>query len=680
MFRKKDAVLEIEADGDVKSGAPPGDPRGMVRSPKWMRIVHFSLHALSALLIAILVIVMVCVELDAKDGGDDGAANAFLKPVGLNLDGGATLCERRVEAADGTAAGDASTSGYVAAAVAFMDVVESWAVPVDAWDTFVSPDARFLSRDGTSRTLQEEKDYATRRRAAFFARNNGTDAAMFTHEVTGFAMGDPNSVITQSHIKRGGEVVSSFFSVSVFDPQTGLIVRQLFYPNMSTDLLRVANVQRMLGAFTFMYQPVTDDEFEATLKMLDGVLTDDFEFVQGNYYTFSGKRAFKQMLRGLYESTKASPPKAHAMHFVNEIFSGGSGSSQHVIDRYLLYDGPDENSQMVSAGYSDYRCGAALPAAARLHPPRSTRVADDPRATRSTSFGDWPKDYSKIRRMEDFEMEYLSKRGEAALLFPNIMNETVAMSTEEEKRASVERVRELLADDWSSMLETGSIYDFDDVSWWFSKGVTEKPSRQQYQEEWVISNTYTEIEFMDAVYVFWKDASGGSPFAIHHFVPGTTIISSSFFAPKEMWQRDGDGNLIDTRGLEMQRTRDFLASTDPDAFRSNALADRQALVTDDFIADTYFGGVQTLEEMAVGAKTDLRAHFDNEETRETLASFLTGHTVVNHGVWKKADGSVANTVLDIFEFENVHSAEGAADRRIQSFTLYKSTDVMNEEP
>ena len=40
--------------------------------------------------------------------------------------------------ADGTAAGDASTSGYVAAAVAFMDVVESWAVPVDAWDTFVS--------------------------------------------------------------------------------------------------------------------------------------------------------------------------------------------------------------------------------------------------------------------------------------------------------------------------------------------------------------------------------------------------------------------------------------------------------------------------------------------------------------------------------------------------------------
>ena len=46
-------------------------------------------------------------------------------------------------------------------------------------------------------------------------------------------------------------------------------------------------------------------------------------------------------------------------------------------------------------------------------------------------------------------------------------------------------------------------------------------------------------------------------------------------------------------------------------------------------------------------------------------------------MWRTPDGEVASTVLDIFEFE--FFPEDPADRKISSFTIYKSTDVMNEE-
>ena len=672
MFKKKDASLEIEMDDDLRQSkkggagepapswatAPSGrakpPPRGMVPAPRWTRIVHFSVHAFCSLLIAILVLVLVCVELDAKDNGEDGTANAILKPFRLNLDGGAgagdaTVCDQSFEASDGSTS-SVSSNGYVQAAVSFVDVAETWSIPTDEWDAYVSPEIIFVGRDGSSRTLQEEKAATDAFRQSRRAANNSTAAsasAAWSHEVTGFAMND-NQVVTQSQIKRAGVVVTSFFSVSVFDTQSGQIVQHLWYPSMSFETKRVENVQRMGSAFRFMFAPVSDEEFDATLKMLDGVLTDDFEFVQGNYYTISGRKMFKQMLRGLYESTKASPPKAHAMFYDNRLFIGGEGGTQHVLDRYLLYDGADARGAMVRAGYSDYTFGQS-----------------------------WPLDYTKIAKMEAFEIEYLSKRGEAALRYHQVLNATVAAATEEEKRASIEQMRELVdVGSWTYINDSGFIYSFEE---WAdaAASLATNPTRQRWWENKFTAPRFTEIEFADAVYVFWSDGAGGSPFAIHHFLPGTTTISSTYQSPHNMYQRGADGEIIDTRAADLARTKEFLSAVKEENFSDDLYSPRRALVSEDFVADTYFGGIQTLEELSDSAGASLKAHFDNEETRETLSEFVTTNAVVNHGVWRTPDGEVASTVLDIFEFE--FFPEDPADRKISSFTVYKSTDVMNEE-
>jgi len=144
-----------------------------------------------------------------------------------------------------------------------------------------------------------------------------------------------------------------------------------------------------------------------------------------------------------------------------------------------------------------------------------------------------------------------------------------------------------------------------------------------------------------------------------------------------MYMRAADGSIIDTRADDLARSKEFLSSVKEENYDAGDLRTRQSLVTDDFVADTYFAGIQTLAELSSSADASLKAHFDNDETRETISEFVTATAVVNHGAWKTPDGKVASTVLDIFEFE--FFPEDPADRKISSFTLYKSTDVMNEE-
>ena len=91
MFRKA-KPLELEVDGDVK-GAPAGarpPPANTYLLPRWQQILHYVMHAVSLLLIVLLIVAIALVETDARDEGDDGAANKILGAFRLQVDGAVT--------------------------------------------------------------------------------------------------------------------------------------------------------------------------------------------------------------------------------------------------------------------------------------------------------------------------------------------------------------------------------------------------------------------------------------------------------------------------------------------------------------------------------------------------------------------------------------------------------------
>merc|ERR1712137_1453404 len=108
------------------------------------------------------------------------------------------------------------------------------------------------------------------------------------------------------------------------------------------------------------------------------------------------------------------------------------------------------------------------------------------------------------------------------------------------------------------------------------------PTRQRWWENKFTGPRFSEIEFMDAIYVFWSDGAGGSPFAIHHLIPGTAIISSTYQSPHNMYMRAADGSIIDTRADDLTRSKEFLSSVKEENYDAGDLRTRQSLVTDDF--------------------------------------------------------------------------------------------------
>ena len=693
MFRKKEA-LEIEMDDDAKSpkssfggrGAPPeGDkpswassgagggeeeedvpsvikpvPKGMLRVPRWTRVVHFSVHAFCALLIAILVIVLVCVELDAKDDGEDGAANSFLKPFRLNLDGsnaGATVCDQTFKTEEGTAS-SASSSGYVQSATAFLDIVETWSADMNEWDAYVTEDVTFIGADGRSRTLQEQKDYVAASRARRRAsnsnsrssnENNAAPAVKWSHEITGFLL-DSSQVVCQSQFKRNGVVLTSVFSVTVFDLQSGKIAQHFWYPPLTFEMQRYENVRTMSSVWRFMFSPVTDEEFEASLSALDGAVAEDVELVQDNYYKLQGRETLKTVIRGLRMASIANPPKAHDYFFQNDIFTGGNGDDFHILDRYTLFNGSDANSALVTSGYSDYTFGYSL------------------------------ADYNLIKRQVAFEVEYLSTRGETALRFHNILNETLTATTASEKLAAIVQLKDIIdVDNWVWMTDQGMLVDFERI-----QGLFALSASNEYIDSFIdntfSSDRYTEIEFMDAVYVMWNTYADTTPFMIHHFVPGTSLIANSFQSPYNMYQQASDGSIIDTANKELETVKTLLSYLSKSTYDSDPdLNAMKALVTDDFIADTYFGGMQTFEELRqTAASSDiLTKHFANNDTVTILSQFYSGDKVVDHGEWRTPEGDVDYTFVTITGFEVF--PEDPENRKISSFMSYKSTAVMNED-
>lgn len=328
MFRKK-VGLEIEGDeegGKSAEALRAGGP-GSAVVPKWARILHWTAHGLSAVLIIVLLVTLILVEVDSKDDGKDGTPNKILTPFGLQVDGCPETQSSVVQCTADTAAGGSSSinnNGNVQAAIAYQKVIEEPGHEVDEIFQYADRNATVLMANARPHTMEEHVEYL---RSSPVWPRKATDGV---YEYTPMVLPGNRIVVEIQRKTKNGELFDSYFASSTF--KDGMIISHRVYPNLSFEAERMGVVEEFQSIYNL----------DVPLTVLDTLVTDDF--ISMSRYGDTDLDGFKELVGQAKSTTLAAPGITVAQR---ETYVTGP----MIISRYEILNA---DGVVIASGYSEF--------------------------------------------------------------------------------------------------------------------------------------------------------------------------------------------------------------------------------------------------------------------------------------------------------------------------------------
>jgi len=121
---------------------------------------------------------------------------------------------------------------------------------------------------------------------------------------------------------------------------------------------------------------------------------------------------------------------------------------------------------------------------------------------------EFDKKRRKIKKMQSFQTDFITKRGENAIKFHEILNATVSAPDAASRIQAISQFVSIVDENYNIQNSDGQIYDLKRLRDLFGSAADANPMLDSFLRSYFSSELFTQVEYGDAVYVIWHNRQG----------------------------------------------------------------------------------------------------------------------------------------------------------------------------
>ena len=121
---------------------------------------------------------------------------------------------------------------------------------------------------------------------------------------------------------------------------------------------------------------------------------------------------------------------------------------------------------------------------------------------------EFDKKRRKIKKMQSFQTDFITKRGENAIKFHEILNATVSAPDAASRIQAISQFVSIVDENYNIQNSDGQIYDLKRLRDLFGSAADANPMLDTFLRSYFSSELFTQVEYGDAVYVVWHNRQG----------------------------------------------------------------------------------------------------------------------------------------------------------------------------